>query len=197
MTTHQHLPSRIQAERREALLQAGIEVIAREGITAGTIGRIAKQAGQSKGSALYHIKNKAALYNGIIAHVYSLAGRRIGEAVQSQPTITKKVAAYISANLEFIFQQPQAILAVQHIVTNGPHFAQSGAGDQAVQALQSLLMAGQESGEFNTSFDPNIVALTIRQAIDAASYYIATHPTVHAETYSNEFTQLFMRSVKK
>jgi len=190
-----HQQTSVQTRRRQELIEAAIAVIATEGIAAASIDRIVAKAGQSKGSALYHIQNKQKLYEMVVAYVYADAAQNIMAAIAGQPTPAAKIETYIRANLRYIIEHPQPIVAVQKIVTEKP--APTGVSvDQATLALQKLLQLAQADGEVRSDVDSHFTAVLFRQAIDAASYYIAANPKADLDAYADSFVNIYMHAIK-
>lgn len=70
---------------REAVLAAAVRVIARDGILAMTIEAVAREAGLSKGGALYHFASKDALLRGMLEHFLSEFEKHIAEEQAADP----------------------------------------------------------------------------------------------------------------
>jgi AcrR family transcriptional regulator len=68
-------------ETRRRLLEAALEVFAREGYRKATIHQICSRAGANIAAANYHFGSKAGLYAAVFTH----ASRRAGEAPTSEP----------------------------------------------------------------------------------------------------------------
>ncbi|MEM7640938.1 MAG: TetR family transcriptional regulator C-terminal domain-containing protein [Pseudomonadota bacterium] len=59
-------PTRIQRDRQDRILAAGLTVFAEEGFGGATLDAIAREAGLSKPNLLYYFANKDAIYKGIL-----------------------------------------------------------------------------------------------------------------------------------
>ena len=67
--------------RRDALLDAAVQVIRRDGASALTLDAVASAAGVSKGGLLYHFPSKDALVLGLVCWALDAFERRIAEAL--------------------------------------------------------------------------------------------------------------------
>ena len=59
--------TRIQREKREAILEAGLTVFAQEGFRGATLDRIAAEAGLSKPNLLYYYPSKEAIHEALLS----------------------------------------------------------------------------------------------------------------------------------
>ena len=108
--------------RREALLDAGIRVIRRDGAQKLTLDAVAAEAGVSKGGILYHFATKRALVDGLLERWLDDFDRRLegsddvlGEYIrcsdlQGQPS---DVAASEFGMLAGMIDDPQVLAAVR------------------------------------------------------------------------------------
>ena len=188
--------SLIQQRRRQQLIEAAIKIIATEGMSATTVKKITVQAGLSKGSALYHIKSKQKLYEMVVGHVYQHATQAIGAAVAVQPTPLSKIETYLRTNLNYIIEHPYNILAVQKIANERLIHSRTNVADDATLALQHLIELGQQQAEVRSGMPPLSTAMLIRQAIDAASFYIAANPSADLSQYVEAFTNFYLQAIK-
>jgi hypothetical protein len=62
--------------------------------------------------------------------------------------------------------------------------------------LEALLRRGQEEGEFRP-FDVQVMAVTIRLAIDVAPCLIAANPNLDVNSYAQELVALFDRATRR
>ena len=74
-------PAARSADTRRRLLEAGLEVFAREGYRKATIQQICSRAGANIAAANYHFGGKEGLYTAVFAH----ASRRASEAPNPEP----------------------------------------------------------------------------------------------------------------
>lgn len=184
--------------RRAQIVLAAIETIAELGYGNASFARIAKRAGISSTRLIsYHFDDKAELVRAVAGAVLSEAADYMGKRLRAATTPTEQLTAYIESNLEFIAEHPTAIRAIIEITTNartddGGPLLRSEDLDDPVSRLATLFRQGQESGEFRT-FDPIVMAVTVRAAIDAA----ASRSDLDPHAYGTELVGLFLRATRK
>lgn len=61
----------------------------------------------------------------------------------------------------------------------------------AVRALEHVLSGFQAAGQFRPGFDPHVMAIAIRAAIEAASPRLALDPEFDIDRYSREIATVF------
>jgi AcrR family transcriptional regulator len=88
-------PRRNQAERsaatREALLDATLECLVRDGYASTTTARVAERAGVSRGAHLHHFQTRDALLAAAADHLTRRRGERLLEAADALPDGTDRV----------------------------------------------------------------------------------------------------------
>ncbi|MEU1393609.1 MULTISPECIES: TetR/AcrR family transcriptional regulator [unclassified Nonomuraea] len=186
--------TRTRRARREDLIAAAIRVISQDGYRAASLERMAREAGTSKGTALYHFSSKEELYQVVVTTLYETGAAFMAERLRAAGTSTEKLRTYLEASLRFITLNPAHVGATQRILENSDA-VQAVPLDDAAAPLRRLLESGQDSGEF-AAFDPEITALSIRAVIDTAAFYFLAHPELDLEHYIGETVALFLRSVQ-
>jgi len=102
------------SDKRQALLEAALQVIRSSEVAQLTLERVAQEAGVSKGGLLYHFPTKEALLQGLLAHFVALMGAKL-DAYTGEGGAGAFARAYIRATLEpqdDISHLTSAILAV-------------------------------------------------------------------------------------
>jgi hypothetical protein len=61
----------------------------------------------------------------------------------------------------------------------------------AVRALEHPLSGFQAAGQFRADFDPHVMAIAIRAAIEAASPRLALDPEFDIDNYASEIATIF------
>jgi AcrR family transcriptional regulator len=185
--------------RRAQIVTAAIDTIAELGYGNASFARIAKRAGISSTRLIsYHFDDKAELVRAVVGAVLGEAADYMGKRMRAAGgTRLDTMATYIESNLEFIAGHPTAIRAVIEIAANartedGTPLVRPGDVDDPVARLATMFREGQEAGEFRV-FDPVVMAVTLRAAIDAA----ASGPGLDPHAYASELVALFTRAVRK
>jgi AcrR family transcriptional regulator len=180
-----------ETARRAQIVAAAIEVIAEVGYHRASFARIAKQAGlSSTGLISYHFADREELIDEVASAVVGdvsafMAGRmaaveRAGEALR----------IYIEANVEFIGTHRSKMQALLDIFMNGGFHYNTASERVVVSPIESILRAGQETGEFRR-FDPKVMATLIQRAIDGLPFLLAAEPGVDVPAYAVEVATVF------
>jgi AcrR family transcriptional regulator len=184
--------TRTQRARREDILAAAIVVINRDGYVAASIDRIAREAGTSKSTVLYHFKSKDAINEAVVALLYEEGTAYMTREILAAEGHRDRFRAYLTSNLRFIAERASHVNAVHRIQENAGLQVD---GSEAVAPLRNMLAAGQEAGDFGT-FDPEVMALAVRAIVDGASYHFTAHPDLDIAHYIDEAVQLFERATR-
>jgi AcrR family transcriptional regulator len=191
--------SSVTAEARRAqIVTAAIDTIAELGYGNASFARIAKRAGISSTRLIsYHFDDKAELVRAVVGAVVGEAADYMGKRLRAAESRMDALAAYIESNLEFIAEHPTAIRAVIEIGANarsddGTPLVRMADVDDPVSRLANMFREGQDADEFRV-FDPLVMAVTLRAAIDAA----ASEPELDPHAYAAELVALFTRATRK
>ncbi|WP_426515989.1 TetR/AcrR family transcriptional regulator [Diaminobutyricibacter sp. McL0618] len=184
-------PTRTQRARQADIVAAAIALLDREGYAAASVERIAAEAGTTKSTVLYHFKTKEAIYEAVVVTLFQAGGAYMTERIMAADTRQDKLHAYLASNLSFIAENAAHVNAVHRIQENAGPLSD---GSDAVVPLAHLLASGQETGEFGSHFDPEVMALAIRAIVDGASFHFTAHPGLDIDHYVSEAIQIFDRA---
>jgi hypothetical protein len=101
---------------------------------------------------------------------------------------------YIASNLAFMREHRKDMIAIleitrsadgRRIFQDDPHVI------DAVRALEHLLSGCQTAGQLRPDFDPYLIAIAIRAAIDAVPSRLALDPEFDIDSYSREVITIF------
>ena len=185
-----------ETARRAQIVTAAIDTIAELGYGRASLARIAETAGTSKSVILYHFSGKDDLIRELVAGLAGRAGEYLRPRVDAQPTGAGMLRAYIEANLAFMGENRALVVAAVEIALNArgadgrPLIDQPGP-DTALAELRELLAHFQGTGEFRAGFDPLVMAMAIRAAIDAAPPRLAREPGFDLVDYARELAGIF------
>jgi len=187
--------TRTQQARRADIIAAAITVINRDGYANASVQKVAKEAGTSKSTVLYHFKSKNEIEKAIVGSIFEDGAAYMAPFIMQARTSREKLRAYVTSNLQFIAGNAPAIAALLEIERNIGHqtFTDSSAhmqDDLPLQWLQGMLTDGQQSGEFG-AFNPAVLAVNIRLVIDGSAQYILTHPSLDSTQYITETAHIF------
>jgi TetR/AcrR family fatty acid metabolism transcriptional regulator len=200
-TGEQNQPSFIEVARRVQIIECAIQTIAELGYGQASLAQIAQRAGISKGVITYYFSSKEELIEQVFAEIYAAGAQFMGPRIAAQPTATLMLQTYIQTNVEYIGAHRTQMLAIIEIVLNfrqkdGRLHYNIAEEEPVLTALETLLRKGQQDGEFRT-FDPRVIAVTIRRAIDAIPPLLAANPGLDVEAYAQELVILFDRATCK
>ncbi|GMA24032.1 TetR family transcriptional regulator [Luteimicrobium album] len=180
--------TRTQRARREDLIGAAVDVINREGYAAASVDRIARHAGTSKGTVLYHFRSKQGLDEAVVSALYDAGAAVMGERLREAGSSRERLRVYLDANLRFVAAHVAHVAAVQRILLGA-----GLVGELDVDAsvpLARILADGQAAGELG-EFDPALMALAVRAVVDRAAFHLVEHPGTDLDRYVAETARLF------
>lgn len=168
-------------ESRAAILKAAVAEFAEHGIAGARTDRIAHSARVNKALLYYYFKDKNALYEAVLDHVFSGLQERLMPALQSNLEPRGKMLAYVGRYFDYIAENPRFPRVVQAAWTRvGAHasppmlriareyFA------PIYQRVSQLLREGAAKGEFRRvnpmDFLPSLVGVVI--------FYFSTAPAM-------------------
>ena len=192
----------IENARRQQIVAASIDTIAELGFAQASLARIAERIGISKGVISYHFAGKDDLIRQVAIEIVEAARAYIIPRVLAESTGPATLRVYIESHLEFMREHRNYMVAIVDIVRNG---ALTTGGqrrfdgrevDVAVHFLEELLARLQAEGGLRGDFDPGVMAVVIRGAIDSVPYRLVGDPDLDLDRYSREIVRLFDRATR-
>jgi TetR/AcrR family transcriptional regulator len=170
-------------ESRAAILKAAVGEFAEHGIAGARTDAIARAARVNKALLYYYFKDKDALYEAVLDHVFSGLRARVMPVLESDLPPRQKMLAYLGAYFDYIAANPRFPRVVQgEWVRSG---AKGSAPMQRVarkyflpifEKLSAVLREGIQAGEFRAvnpmDFLPSVVAVIV--------FYFTTAPLMKA-----------------
>src|SRR6202158_5082275 len=170
-------------ESRAAILKAAVAEFAEHGIAGARTDAIARAAHVNKALLYYYFKDKDALYEAVLDHVFSGLRARVTPVLDSDLPPRQKMLAYLGAYFDYIAANPRFPRVVQgEWVRSG---AKGSAPMQRVakkyfrpifEKLSAVLREGIQAGEFRAvnpmDFLPSVVAVIV--------FYFTTAPVMKA-----------------
>ena len=186
----------IETARRAQIMTAAIDTIAELGYGQASLARIAERAGTSKGVICYHFDGKDDLIRELVADLTAKGRAYLGPRLEAEPTGAGMLRTYIESNLAFMRDNRNHVVATVEIALNarsadGSPLYDFSIRDAGVTALRQLLTHFQRTGEFRADFDPQVMAMAIRAAIDAVPLQLARNPGLDIGYHGRELAELF------
>jgi hypothetical protein len=119
--------------------------------------------------------------------------------ILAEPTGPGVLHAYIESNLAFMRDHRSNVIAMVEIARSaeGQRIFYGGTDVvDAVRALEHLLSGFQAAGQFRPDFDPHVMAIAIRAAIEAASPLLALDPEFDIDNCAGEIAAVFDRATR-
>jgi AcrR family transcriptional regulator len=185
-----------ETARRSQIVAAAIDTIAELGYGQASLARIAETAGTSKGVIIYHFGGKDELIRELVAELVAQGVAYMEPRIDAEPDGAGKLRAYIESNLAFMQANRNHVVAIVEIALNaraadGSRLYDFSIQDAGVAALEHLLAHFQGTGEFRAGFDPHVLAMAIRAAINAVPAQLARDPALDIGHHARELADLF------
>jgi TetR/AcrR family fatty acid metabolism transcriptional regulator len=185
--------------RRKQIVECAIEVIAEEGFAQASLARIAQRAGMAKSVVLYHFANKGELVEQVLMAVSMASAELLPERMSAAGGARDKLRVAIETIAEFVDGNRTYALAgleTWNQTRSLPGRARLAEDPAAagVEDIRLLLAEGQASGELG-EFDPHVVAVMFRQAVDAITFEAAIDPTADLKAFAAQLAAMFDRMI--
>jgi TetR/AcrR family fatty acid metabolism transcriptional regulator len=184
----------IETARRAQIVAAAIDTIAEAGYAGASFARIAQRLGISRGLISYHYEGKDDLITQVVHQAAEQAKAYIRPRILAESTGPGMLRAYIESNLTFMGEHRNNVIAMIEIARSAEgrriFYGDADVVD-AVGALEHVLSGLQAAGQFRPDFDPHVMAIAIRAAIEAASPRLAQDPEFDVDNYSSEIATAF------
>jgi AcrR family transcriptional regulator len=184
----------IETARRAQIAAAAIDTIAELGYAGASFARIAERLGISRGLISYHFASKDDLMRQVVHEAAEEAKAYLRPRILAESTGTGMLRVYIESNLAFMRDHRNNVIAMIEIARSAEG-RRNFFGDtdvvNAVGALARGLSGFQTAGQFRPDFDPHVMAIAIRAAIEAASPLLALDPEFDIDGYSHEIVTVF------
>jgi TetR/AcrR family transcriptional regulator len=158
-------------ESRAAILKAAVSEFADHGVAGARTDAIAQAAHVNKALLYYYFKDKDALYEAVLDHVFSGLRARVVPVLESPLPPRQKMLEYLGTYFDYIAANPRFPRVVQ------AEWMRSGAGSARMQRvakeyfapiygkLIAVLREGVEAGEFRAvnpmDFLPSVAAIIV------------------------------------
>lgn len=175
-------------------------MIAEEGFAQASLARIAQRAGVAKSVVLYHFANKDELVEQVLSAVAMASAEQLPARLATVTTARDKLRVILESLVEFLDAHRTyslAALETWNLTRSLPGRLRLVAEREAgADDIRDLLIEGQRNGEFG-DFDPHVMALMVRQAIDAIGLELALNPHVDLTAFGAELVAMFDRATRR
>lgn len=185
-----------ETARRAQIVAAAIDTIAEVGVANASLARIGERIGISKGLVSYHFAGRDELLKQVASTIVEqirafMVPRTSAEAASGSGFLR----AYIESNLAFMQDHRNHMMAILRAsAEDQDQFEEGGEVGEAVQTLERHLARLQSERQLRPDFDPLVVALAIRAAINAILLRLAQDPGLDLDECARELVNLFHRA---
>ena len=109
--------------RREALIEAALQLIRESGVQALTLDAVARKANTSKGGLIYHFNTKEALVRGLLAAATQALHARIEAAYEASPDRTPGAFTRVYAEATLHHAEEGYLLPLFELAAGNPDLA--------------------------------------------------------------------------
>jgi TetR/AcrR family transcriptional regulator, fatty acid metabolism regulator protein len=156
-----------RAGRREELLAAAVRVFAQKGYHTCRVSDIAEEAGVSHGLVYHYFASKDEVLETIFRENWGPIGAAIaaiGTADEAAPEQLRKVAALV---LHAWRRDPETVRVLVREISRSPVLQERiGEFQQAFDALERMIVRGQERGELDGALDPRFAVYAMWGMLD-------------------------------
>ncbi|MGV9360681.1 TetR/AcrR family transcriptional regulator [Amycolatopsis sp. NPDC003731] len=191
-----------EAARRAQIIGATIGVLADLGYRRTTFAKIKERAGLSSTRLIsYHFTNKAGLMQAVLSTVVETKAGFLTERTGGGLDPADRpgyLRAHIETSVAFLRAYPECVRALTELAANaddadGWVMTKVLVDDLRVHGLARQLKQGQAEGAFG-AFTPEVMAMSIAQAIDGVAAAYAADPALDLEQYGRELADTFVKA---
>jgi len=182
--------------KRDRILQAGVQVFARKGFHNSRVSEIARHAGVADGTIYLYFKNKVEILISIFEEEMEKIINEVQIAVSSQTTSESRLKAFIQTHLEIVRKKPKLAQVFHLELRQSNRFLKEYSGTKLreyLTILSGLFEAGQAEGAFSAAIPANIFKRALFGALDeVATHWVLSKnkkydPVASAEQIANIF----------
>ena len=193
-----------EAARRAQIIGATIGTIADLGYRKATFAKIKERAGLSSTRMIsYHFTNRAGLMQAVLSTVAETKSLFLQERTEGKIAPGDRpgqLRAHIETSVAFLRDYPECVRVLVEMGNAGEDaegwaMTQVVVSDMRMWGLARQLKQGQAEGVFG-EFSPDVMAMSVAQAIDGVAAMYAADPTLDLDQYGREVADLFERATK-
>jgi AcrR family transcriptional regulator len=162
------MPATAQEEKRRQIMEAAVRAFARKGYHACRVGEIAEEAGVAYGLVYHYFGSKEEVLESIFRDTWTQMIARIKEVADSGEPANEQVRKVTALLLRTWRRDPDLVRVLVREVTRSPEQMRRQIDEigHAYNALQAVIVNGQQTGEFRDDLDPQIAATIFYGALE-------------------------------
>ena len=151
---------------RDHILRSALKSFAECGYAGTSVQQIVDKARVSKPALYYYFTDKAGLFQALVDQAHDERLRLMEEAASRGSSVAEKLQEILTELFEYAERNPELVrlgfaTAFAAAGENPPKLNCREKGRRNFEFLASLMAAGQESGELDSTFDPEELAMGI------------------------------------
>jgi TetR/AcrR family transcriptional regulator, fatty acid metabolism regulator protein len=160
--------SRNRAEsRRDELLAAAVRVFARKGYHTCRVSDIAEEAGASHGLVYHYFSSKDEVLETIFRENWGPIAVAIKGIAETDDTAAEQLRKVVALVLHAWRRDPETVRVLVREISRSPVLQERiGEFQQAFDALEHVIVRGQERGEFDAELDPRFATYAVWGTLD-------------------------------
>ena len=156
-----------EREKRRLILRAAITVFARSGYHTSRVSDVAKEAGVAYGLVYHYFGSKEDLLETVFRRTWSRMLEAVEELEQSETTAREQIAGVARIVLGAWQVDPDLVRVLVREVARSPQLGREvDEIAHAFQALERIVVRGQERGELRTDVEPRLAAWILYGALE-------------------------------
>ena len=156
-----------EREKRRLILRAAITVFARSGYHTSRVSDVAKEAGVAYGLVYHYFGSKEDLLETVFRRSWSRMLEAVEEVEQSDTTAREQIAGVARIVLGAWQVDPDLVRVLVREVARSPQLGREvDEIAHAFDALERIVVRGQERGELRTHVEPRLAAWILYGALE-------------------------------
>ncbi|MCE5213636.1 MAG: TetR/AcrR family transcriptional regulator [Methanobacterium sp.] len=163
---------RKKKQRKEAILDAAENLIAKQGFQSMTMDQVANKADVAKGTLYLYFKNRETLCAAVYARIHGLLNESIAKQMSMHRTGSEKIVALETALIGFSLQNPQKwkagteLFQMKFDAPEDPNVQDSlDEANKSIQMMAEAYRQGIKEGTILSDVDPVTTAIYNRMAL--------------------------------
>ncbi len=159
----------VRRDKREAILEAAIEVFSRNGYHRARVSDIAREAGIAYGLVYHYFKNKEEILSTIFEERWSSFLEAVEAVARRDAPARDKLVSVAALILNAYRIRPAWVKVLVLEIQRSSRFAEPGqirAVGALFQSIARILRTGQQAGELRSDLDPDVACYVFLGALE-------------------------------